>query len=152
GAHAAARPDRLRPRRRLAARRRVPARRLPRARIARPASSELVVRLVTDARNTGMPASAGKDAGPKVALRAIERPRTPRAPTASRRLADGSPLVGDRRPAFRVDCCETGHWAVAVCEPAASVPGRAGTPASCRRGRAVLRSSLGVAGCAAAAV
>jgi hypothetical protein len=43
-----------------------------------------------------MPAPAGKDAGPKVALRAIECPRTPPG--------------GDRRPAFRVGCCGTGHW------------------------------------------
>ena len=74
------------------------------ARVARPnprrqplpgPEAAVVVRLVTDARNAGMPAPAGKDAGPKVALRAIERPRTPPG--------------GDRRPALRVACCETGH-------------------------------------------
>ena len=56
----------------------------------------LVLRLVTDARNPGMPAPAGKDAGPKVCLWHIERPRTQ--------------PDGDRRPEFRADCYETEHW------------------------------------------
>ena len=84
----------------------------PRGTVKPGLDEHLVLRLVTDARKPGMPAPAGKDAGPKVCLWHIER-----APPAKRRrsmrMVD-RPVVrtlpgGDRRPGVRADCYETEH-------------------------------------------